>query len=217
MTGNTYAKPVVAAFDFDGTVTDRDSLFPFLRFASGRTSYYWRLTSQIPVLAGYLLGWVDNNRAKERVLSRFFSGVPVAELDTIGARFAHEMIPGMVRPAALERLAWHRSLGHRCILVSASLQLYLQPWAERVGFDAVIGSRFEQQADGRVSGRLAGGNCHGPEKVKRLLALAGERDSFELYAYGDSRGDRELLASADWAYYRAMPPPDEDMLRESGR
>ena len=213
----TDQRPVVAAFDFDGTVTDRDSMFPFLRYAAGRARYYWCMTSQLPMLTKYLLGKVDNNTAKERVLTRFFAGLPVAALNMIGVRFAEEVLPKMVRPAALERLAWHRSLGHRCILVSASLQLYLQPWATSAGFDAVIGSQFELRGGRYISGRLAGGNCHGAEKVKRLLTLMGDRQTFQLYAYGDSRGDYELLESADWAYYRTMPPPENDDSRDINR
>jgi HAD superfamily hydrolase (TIGR01490 family) len=203
-------RPVVAAFDFDGTVTDRDSMFPFLRYAAGHTKYYWRIASQLPTLVGYLMGRVDNNTAKERVLTRFFAGVPVEALNTIGNRFAEQVLPGMVRSSAMERLAWHKASGHRCVLISASLQLYLQPWAHRAGFDAVIGSQFELRGGRYITGRLADGNCHGAEKVRRLLAMMGERDSFRLYAYGDSRGDRELLECADRAYYRAMPPPGEE-------
>lgn len=217
MSDETDQRPVVAAFDFDGTVTDRDSMFPFLRYAAGRTRYCWHMASQLPTLAGYLLGRVDNNTAKERVLTRFFAGVPVAALNTVGRRFAEEVLPGMVRPAALERLAWHRSLGHRCVLISASLQLYLQPWADSAGFDAVIGSQFELAGGRYVTGRLADGNCHGAEKVKRLLELVGGRETFRLFAYGDSRGDHELLDSADWAYYRTMPPVEKDDSRVSGR
>ncbi len=217
MSRDANGRPVVAAFDFDGTVTDRDSMFPFLRYATGTVSYYWHLTSQLPTLAGYFLGRVDNNTAKERVLTRFFADVPIAALNSVGVRFAEEVLPEMVRPSALERLAWHRSLGHRCILISASLQLYLQPWAANVGFDDVIGSQFELSKGCYVTGRLAGGNCHGPEKVKRLQAMMGDRSGYRLYAYGDSRGDRELLESADWAYYRTMPPPGKDGVSDASR
>ncbi|GAB4346438.1 MAG: HAD-IB family hydrolase [Gammaproteobacteria bacterium] len=215
MTPETDGRPVVAAFDFDGTVTERDTLFPFLRFASGNTRFLLGLASQLPVLSGYLLGRVANGVAKERVLSRFLAGMSEEALEATGARFAETVLPGFVRPVALERIAWHRASGHRCILVSASLELYLKPWAEGAGFDDVIGSRMEVR-DGRVTGRLAGGNCHGPEKLRRLLERVGARETFRLIAYGDSRGDRELLASADRAYYRTMPPPGEEAMRETG-
>lgn len=203
----------VAAFDFDGTVTRSDSLLPFLRFAAGPYRFAVKIVASLPTLTGYALGWVRNDVAKERVLRRFFAGTPIVELNDIGERFASERLPALVRPEALARLQWHREQGHRCVLISASLRLYLQPWAQRVGFDQVVASELELSDGQRVTGRLAGGNCHGAEKVLRLERLLGPRESFHLYAYGDSRGDRELLAAADTAYYRTMPSPGEGAPR----
>ncbi len=103
----------------------------------------------------------------------------------------------------MTRLHWHQRQGHRCVLVSASMDIYLKPWAAAAGFDDVVCSTLEFH-DGRVTGRLAGGNCYGDEKARRLAQLLGEQD-YTLYAYGDSRGDKELLAMADYGYYRWMP------------
>ncbi len=202
-----------AAFDFDGTVTHSDSLFPFLRFAAGSGRFALNVATLLPTLVGYGLGWVRNDVAKERVLKRFFAGASVAALSEVGERFARERLPGLVRPRALARLQWHREQGHRCILISASLRLYLQPWAQTVGFDEIIASELELRDERWVTGRLAGGNCHGAEKVRRLQQLLGPRDGYRLYAYGDSGGDRELLAAADAAYYRSMPAPGEGALQ----
>jgi phosphoserine phosphatase len=41
-------------------------------------------------------------------------------------------------------------------------------------------------------------NCYGQEKVNRLLEVEPDRKNYYLYAYGDSRGDREMLAFADF-------------------
>lgn len=208
----TDSKPVVAAFDFDGTVTRGDSLFPFLRFAAGTSRFLIKIAGSAPVLAGYACGLVRNDVAKESVLRRFFAGVPIGALNIVGAKFAREQLPGMVRPEALARILWHREQGHRCVLISASLQLYLQPWANAVGFDDVIGSELELNNGQYVTGRLAGGNCHGSEKLRRLRNLLGSLEEFYLVAYGDSRGDKELLNAADEAYFRTMPAPEEGGL-----
>ena len=202
-------RPIVAAFDFDGTVTSGDSLFPFLRFAAGPSRFLIKMAASLPVLAGFAVGATPNDVAKERVLQRFFAGVPIAALNIVGAKFARERLPQLVRPEAVRRLQWHREQGHRCVLISASLQLYLQPWASTVGFDDVIGTELELRAGQVATGCFAQGNCHGAEKVRRLEKLLGSRDGYYLYAYGDSRGDRELLATADTAYYRTMPGPGE--------
>jgi len=87
------------------------------------------------------------------------------------------------------------------VLASASLELLLEPWARAAGVDDVLATRLEVR-DGRLTGRLAGPNCYGPEKVARLEALVGDLAGVELYAYGDSRGDRELLAAAQHPVYR---------------
>ena len=104
----------------------------------------------------------------------------------------------------MQRLAWHRQQGHRCVVISASLELYLRPWASTVGFDEVLGSRLEVLDNGRTSGKLLGENCFGPEKMRRLEALLGPREGYTLYAYGDSRGDKELLSAADYAFYKSF-------------
>lgn len=198
-------KPVVAAFDFDGTLTHRDSLLPFLLYTTGLPAFASNMLVLLPTLAGYVLGMIANDVAKQRLLTRFFFGTPIERLRAQAEQFAAQRLPGLIRPAALRRLAWHKRQGHRCVVISASLELYVRPWALQAGFDEVIGSRLEASADGRVSGRLLEGNCFGSEKVRRLEALLDDRNGYTLYAYGDSRGDRELLSGADFAFYRHIP------------
>ena len=198
-------KPVVAAFDFDGTLTRRDTLLPFLLQALGRRALIRHALVLAPTLAGYGLGLVRNDVAKERVLARSFAGTDIGALRDKAAQFAEHILPGLVRSEAIHRFEWHKKQGHRCVVVSASLELYVQPWALKAGFDDVIASRLETKDDGLITGNLLGQNCFGIEKVRRLEALVGPRRGYTLYAYGDSRGDKELLSVADYAYYRRIP------------
>ncbi|MGM0593722.1 MAG: HAD-IB family hydrolase [Pseudomonadota bacterium] len=195
---------VVAAFDFDGTITRRDTLLAFLNFIAGPVRLVGSALPLLPTLSGYAAGLVSNSVAKERVFHRFLHGLPASRYEVLAERFAADRLPQMVRPEALARLAWHKQQGHRCVVISASLEDYVAPWARMVGFDAVLATGLRRLADGRVEGRYAGSNCYGAEKVRRLLEWWGEKPAV-LYAYGDSRGDRELLAVADHAYYRCMP------------
>lgn len=205
MTGTAEVdRPALAAFDFDGTLTYRDSLFPFLRHAVGGVMFTRHMFALAPTLAGYALGLIRNDLAKERVFTRFFADAAIADLDRLGEQFAARILPGMIRPDAEKRLDWHRRQGHRCVLISASLELYVRPWALAAGFDEVIASRLETCANGRVTGKLSGRNCFGPEKLRRLEALYGSGGNYTLYAYGDSRGDAELLAAADHPYFRCF-------------
>ena len=201
-------KPVVAAFDFDGTLTHRDTLFPFLLHVVGWSAFVRHVLALAPTLAGYGLGLIRNDIAKERVLTRFLSGMDVGELQRKAEQFAAQKLPGLLRVKAMQRLDWHKRQGHRCVVISASLELYVQPWALATGFDDVIATHLETIEEGRITGKLSGANCFGIEKVRRLQALLGARDGYILYAYGDSRGDRELLSSADHAYYRRVSDCD---------
>ena len=198
-------KPVVAAFDFDGTLTRRDTMFPFLKHTLGTAAFVRDVFILSPTLAGYGLGLIRNDIAKEKVFVRCLAGMSMDELRQKGERFAANVLQHLLRPEAMQRLKWHKQQGHRCVVISASLDLYVRPWAIAAGFDDVIATHLQTLDAGTVTGKLAGANCFGPEKVRRLQALLGDRDSYTLYAYGDSSGDRELLSSADYAYYRQMP------------
>jgi phosphatidylglycerophosphatase C len=204
-TDNQANKPVVAAFDFDGTLTRRDTLLPFLLHTLGPAAVARHALALSPTLAGYGLGLINNGIAKERVFVQCLAGMRMDELQLEGERFAMYVLPGLLSNAAMQRLEWHKQQGHRCVVISASLELYVQPWAIKAGFDDVIATRLEFREDGRATGMLSGVNCFGVEKVRRLEALLGAREGYKLYAYGDSRGDRELLESADNAYYRLIP------------
>ncbi len=201
---------VIAAFDFDGTITYHDTLLPFLVLLRGWGGVIAGAVPLLPTLVGYALRRVGNSAAKERVLRRYLGGMSEAELRAAGEGYARDHIPAMVRPQALKRLAWHRARGHRCVVISASIEHYVAPWARAAGFDDVIATGLAVDGDGRISGRYAGANCYGFEKSRRLAQLLGETRDYELYAYGDSRGDRELLAMADHAYYRTMPVEQND-------
>jgi HAD superfamily hydrolase (TIGR01490 family) len=199
-----HSKPVVAAFDFDGTLTRRDTLFPFLLHVSGPFEFSIKLISLLPTLTAYALGMMRNDIAKQRVLRRFLSNMLLTEIQQHALSFAALKLPALLRKEAMQRLAWHTQQNHRCIVVSASLENYLKPWANTVGFNDVLGSRLEIQTNGAASGNLLGKNCFGPEKLHRLEALLGPREGYILYAYGDSSGDKALLSAADYPFYKSF-------------
>jgi phosphatidylglycerophosphatase C len=193
----TEKKRVVAAFDFDGTLSYCDSLVPFLFFSFGPLKTAVGLICELPTLIAYLAGHRTRQETKEHLLTRFVKGLPQDSLKEMGQRFAVKRISRLLKPKMVERLRWHLAQGHRCLLISASLDIYLQPWATSVGIRDVISSRLAFDEAGMATGRLDGLNCRGPEKARRLLELVGAREGFILYAYGDSDGDKELLALAD--------------------
>lgn len=206
MDDSAHNKAVIAAFDFDGTMTKRDTLISFLIFAAGRWATTKKLSLLLPKMLGFVFKQVSRQEAKEAILNCFFKGIPYDQLQELGDAFARSnALLNLISPAALKRLDWHRSQKHRCILISASIEAYLQPWSDQQGFNDLICSRLEIDLQGNITGRLQGSNCWGLEKERRLLEIAGKRENYILYAYGDSLGDRELLSIADYPFYRKMP------------
>lgn len=193
---------VIAAFDFDHTLTGRDSLLPFLVQIKGWGYTSTQLTMLAPAFIRYLTGTLSRQGVKEKILERFIRGMHGRDLEVLAENYAHHHLDHYIKSAPLRRLAWHQAQGHSCVLISASLELYLKPWAAMHGFNTVLASQLELTQEGYATGRLAGLNCWGPEKVRRLIEYAGPKQNYQLYAYGDSRGDCELLAFADYPFYR---------------
>jgi phosphatidylglycerophosphatase C len=189
-------RPVVAAFDVDGTLTTTDCVVPFLRRAAGRRLPLALLRH--PLATAAALARRDRDRLKELACAAL-AGKPAAELDGLGATFARDFAVARLRADTTARLRRHQELGHTVILASASLDAYLVPLGEALEVDGVVCTRLEHDGAGILTGRLDGANCRGPEKARRVrewLVDAG-LDGAELWAYGDSPGDDELLAAAD--------------------
>ena len=190
----------VAFFDFDGTLTTGDTLMPFIKFVVGTPTYYAKLALVSPVLGAYFAKLLRNDIAKQIVLKQYLAGYHIDELFERGQRFSEEVIPAMLRPEGMERLRWHQEQGHECVLVSASMDVYLNAWAKREGFSEVICTSLEKDDSGHVSGRIQGENCHGEEKLRRVLAWRDGQIPVETFAYGDTPGDYYLLEASDNPY-----------------
>lgn len=200
-------RPVVAAFDVDGTLTRDDSVVPFLRRFAGHPAVLARAVRQLPTVA-VAVARRDRDRLRAAATRAVFTGVAHSAVAAEGSRYATEIVAGHLRADTTARLRWHVAEGHRVVLVSASYDAYLHGVAAALGAEAVLATRLAVR-DGRCTGALDGRNCRGPEKVARLdawLAAAGlTRSDVELWAYGDSNGDRELLAAADHAVWATGP------------
>jgi phosphatidylglycerophosphatase C len=192
----------IAVFDFDHTMTDRDSLLPFLFYVQGFWKTIYDLLVLSPAFLSYLIGNLSRQRVKEKILTRFIGGRRWTDVEALGQQYADQRLDCYLRPEALKRLIWHQAQKHRCVLVSASLEFYLKPWAKRHGFEEVLASQLELTSTGYITGKLLGLNCWGPEKQRRLIAYLGSTEDLQLYVYGDSRGDKEILALAHCPFYR---------------
>jgi HAD superfamily hydrolase (TIGR01490 family) len=187
---------VIAAFDFDGTITTRDTLIPFFYRCFGRAKVYGVFATVAWDALKFGLGYSSRDQLKAKVIARLFRGVAQATVQQAGREHA-AAVETCFRPAALERIAWHRAQGHRLIMVSASLDVYLQYVATALGFDDLLCTTLEVDEQQVYTGATVGGNCRAMAKVRRLQQHLGDLSQFELYAYGDSAGDQEMLAIAD--------------------
>jgi phosphatidylglycerophosphatase C len=186
----------VAAFDVDGTLTRSDCVRPFLERLVGRSGLV-ALAARHPIALVGGLARRDRDRVKEVVVGRAYEGRVVADVDAVGRTFAKHVHTTMLRDDVVARLRWHQSVGHRTVIVSASLRNYLAPLADALGIDAVLCTDVVA-VGGRYTAELAGGNCRAAEKLVRLrrwLVDGGLADA-TLWAYGDSNGDREMLGAA---------------------
>jgi phosphatidylglycerophosphatase C len=198
----------VAAFDFYGTLTRRDTLLPYLWRGLGWPRFLLALLRSSPWLAAYACGLISNHRAKARLLMASLRGRSEREIAQWSADFVADYLPRQWQDDMLARLAQHRQQGHCCVIVSASPGIYLHRVGDMLGMDAVLCTELEVRA-GALTGRMATRNCHGQEKVRRLQAWLAGRSELRLpatlHAYGDSRGDLPLLTLADYAWYKGRP------------
>ncbi len=185
----------VFAFDFDGTLTTRDTLIAFIRYACGTPRFLFGFLLHAPLLVLMKLGLYSNGKAKQRVFSWFFKGMTIETFDALCQDFARTH-RHLLRPDTVRILEQALAEGAEVLIVSASIDNWVQPFFPSV---TILGTQVEV-IDGRLTGRFLTPNCYGQEKVRRILALYPDRSAYHLTAFGDSRGDRELLAFADKAH-----------------
>lgn len=193
---------VLALFDFDGTITRKDSLSAIIRFIKGDISYIKGLLRLAPTLLMYKAGRLSNTTAKERVLQHFFGGMDVNAFQQACDSFGIVRLESIVRNEAMQKIREHQQQNHRIILVSASCENWLSAWCEKVGIE-YLATRLEVIND-IVTGKLSGENCYGPEKVRRINEITDIATYTRIYAYGDSKGDMELLSIATDPNYRVF-------------
>jgi phosphatidylglycerophosphatase C len=201
-------RPIVA-FDFDGTLTVRDSFTAFLKWRAGPLRHALGMARLAPAALRYLFDR-DRGQMKAAAAREFLGGLPRAELEALAAAFAAEQSAAFFRPDALATWQDWRDKGALLVIVTASPSLVVRPFAERLQADVLIGTEFAFDGADRVTGAFSTANCRGPEKVARLEAHFGQGVRLAA-AYGDTSGDREMLAIAAIAGFRvftARPRPD---------
>ena len=190
----------LVVFDFDGTLNSKDSLFQFIPFYSGKLRTFFGLTILTPFLIGHFLGLVTSHKAKEQLLTFFFAGENVSIFNKRCEEFAIRVLSSSIRPEAKERLDYFKLKGARIIIVSASIENYLNSIAKMLEVE-VLGTRLEIN-ESLLTGKILGNNCKGNEKVRRLNEFLNLDEYENIIVFGDSPGDKELINIATESYYR---------------
>lgn len=187
----------IYAFDFDGTLTTHDSFLEFIRYVCGNWALCKGILRYSPLLVLMKLGLYPNWKAKQKVFAYFFKGMPLKDFAQQGRLFALDC-QHLLRPQGVDMVKQAQAKDAEVLIVSASIDHWVQPFFPEV---KVVGTQVEVE-DGCLTGRFLTKNCYGQEKVNRILALYPHRNEYELIAFGDSAGDKELLAFADEAHYK---------------
>jgi len=190
----------LALFDFDGTITTDETMPSFLEQS---ISTRRRRVAQIvlaPIVVAHRYGAVSSVFLRNAVIQACYRGSPAAHLRSVGATYARDQIPRLLREEALRRIAWHKDNGDTVAVVSGALDYYLAPWCEEAGLDLICSSL--EETDGVLTGRYKGEQCLRQEKARRVRDRYDIREYSEIYAYGDSREDNDLLDLASRRFFR---------------
>lgn len=191
----------IIVFDFDGTITTKDTFRLFLIYHSGIMKWIINMLSLTPHFLFYLLRIIDRNQIKAKVVMQFFKDTPKSKLNHDANKFAKEVIPKYIRKDAQKYLDSLKGGNEKIILCSASLSIYLKAWAASQGIVYVFGTELEQN-DKNYTGKIEGENVWGQGKVNRINSELYKYEFIITEAYGDSRGDTEMLALAEKPFFK---------------
>lgn len=192
-------KRTIAVFDFDGTLTTKDTLLEFIKFACGRWHFFLGFLLYSPLLVMMKLHLYPNWKAKEKVFAFFFKGWDYTRFKNLGQVFSSE-IEKMRNEPVIQKMENHIRCSDTIYVISASISEWVRPWCEQMKVTDVIATEIEVDSNNLVTGRFLSKNCYGQEKVNRFTKMEPDRKNYCLYAYGDSRGDKELLEYADHGF-----------------
>jgi HAD superfamily hydrolase (TIGR01490 family) len=190
----------LALFDFDGTIVQYDSLLKFIRFVVGDLEFIFGLFILSPMLVVYKLKLIPNDKAKQWMLSYYFKGMHEHKLKKAAKEFSLKKIDTTISPKALKEIKWHKEQGHKIVIVSASMECWLKPWCEKYNLE-ILSTKLEF-INNLFTGKFATKNCYGIEKVNRIKENYNLDEYDVIYAYGDSKGDKEMLELAQKKYYK---------------
>ena len=187
--------PPTAVFDFDKTLTIRDTFLPWLTLLRGRRrTLAAGLASLRSGLPGVSRGGSARDATKAAMARRLLTGIPIAEAQAAARRMSPHVL--WCDPVC-DRLREHLHLGHAVLIATGSCRLAIAEMvANHFGPDAplqVIGTELEEDA-GTLTGRLTGGNCIAENKAARVGAWLDAAGQLGGWGYGNPPWDLPMLS-----------------------
>jgi phosphatidylglycerophosphatase C len=188
-------KQSIAFFDFDGTITTKDTLFEIIKFQKSKLYFYLGIVLNIVWLTAYTIGLLKSKVVKEKLLTFFFKNTSVKVFNQKCSDFCNTALPAIICPKMLQQIKALQDKGVKIVIVSGSATNWILPWAIRHNIDNVIATNL-QTVNEHITGKIEGENCNGQEKVNRILALYNLSDYSKIYCFGNSIGDKPMLGLA---------------------
>ena len=193
-------KKNLALFDFDGTITSKDTLFDIAKFSTTAFNYWIKILLMIPFFVLMKSSLLPKQKGKEIFLTLFFSGLPEKEFNSLCAKYCAERLSEIIRPKALQQIGEYRNSDTDLYIVSASPKNWIEPWANPLGIK-VLSTELEIQ-NNKITGKILGENCNGKEKVNRIKKAIKLETYDEIFVYGDTKGDFPMLDLATKEHYK---------------
>ena len=194
-------KQTLIIFDFDGTITTKDTMLDLVRWHFGWVKMGLGMLKILPKIILYKIGLISNHKAKEDFLTHFFAGMEYDKFAELCKNYSLTVIDRIIKKEAAEKIKYYQSLNYQMIIITASVLEWVRPWAAKVGFDKVLASKIEVK-NGKITGKIIGKNCYGIEKVNRFILEYQSFENYNTICFGDSKGDLEILKSSNKSYYK---------------
>ncbi|PIW37239.1 MAG: HAD-IB family hydrolase [Candidatus Kerfeldbacteria bacterium CG15_BIG_FIL_POST_REV_8_21_14_020_45_12] len=192
--------PTLALFDFDGTISRRNSFLEFIAYTKGRPSLYFGLFTFIPTAVLRVTRQISADELKRRFFAKFCADSSAEDFHQSASDFGQDILPDFVQPEAAAAIRQHKNSGDTVVVVSASFQEVLKPWCDLM--DVVCIATVMEIKHGIITGQLDTPICWGEQKTTRIKQALDLTAFGKIVAYGNSRGDKEMLALADEAFFK---------------
>lgn len=192
-------KKTLALFDFDGTITSKDTLFEIAKFSTSPVKYWFKIILLLPTFLMMKLGVLTKHKGKEIFLGYFFNKYNLDSFNLLCTRFCRDKLPSLIRPKALDKIQ-NLQKNSDIYIVSASPENWIIPWAQSQKI-AVLSTQLDF-SNQHFSGKIKNKNINYDEKANLIKQKIKLDDYEEIIAFGDTKGDLPMFKLATKSYYK---------------